>query len=84
MPAYLWIFRSLELARRQLKRPGHITGQELLTASLELARLEFGPMALEVFRHWGFASPADLGRAVFDLVEDGILLAFPFPEPRMV
>lgn len=74
VPAYLWIFRALEHARRRLKRTGHITGQELLKASRELARGEFGPMALEVFRHWGFDSASDIGRAVFDLVEAGILL----------
>ncbi|MFN8548331.1 MAG: Minf_1886 family protein [Candidatus Eisenbacteria bacterium] len=74
VPAYLWIFRVLEHARRRLKRAGHITGQELLKASRELARAEFGPMALEVFRHWGFESASDIGRAVFDLVEAGILL----------
>ena len=50
-----------------------MSGRELLQGHRELAYLEFGPMAFEVFRHWGVRSSEDVGRIVFDLVENGFL-----------
>lgn len=71
--AYFWIYRVLDYARARLKLEGHITGQQLLDANRKLAYDEFGPMALEVFHHWGLRRTEDIGRVVFDLVDAGIL-----------
>ncbi len=71
--AYLWVLRVLEETRRKLEREDHITAVELLEGNLELARREFGPMALEVFTHWGLETTSDIGSIVFELVESGFL-----------
>jgi uncharacterized repeat protein (TIGR04138 family) len=70
---YLWVLRVVDEARRQLEREGHIDAAELLANHRELGLREFGPMAFDVFRHWGVESPRDIGRIVFDLVEGGLL-----------
>ena len=72
-PAYLWILRLIDHARQRLERDGHITATELLEAHRDLAVETFGPMAYEVCRHWGFHRSEDMGDAVFDLVECGLL-----------
>lgn len=71
--AYLWIFRVLEYTRLHLRREGHISGKELLEGHRRLGLESFGPMALDVFTHWGVHSTSDIGRVVFDLVESGLL-----------
>ena len=71
--AYFWLLRALEYTRRHLKRSGHVSGQELLEGARQLALEEYGPMAYEVFRHWGWSSTRDLGLVVFDLVEEKLL-----------
>jgi uncharacterized repeat protein (TIGR04138 family) len=71
--AYFWLLRALEFARRRFRRAGHVTGRELLEGTRLLALEEYGPMALEVFDHWGLSRSEDIGRMVFDLVEEGLL-----------
>jgi len=71
--AYFWVLRVLEYARQKLRRSGHISGGELLEGARLLASDEYGPMALEVFHHWGLSQTEDIGRIVFDLVEEGLL-----------
>lgn len=53
----------------------HLSGQELLRGTVELARREFGLMAPTVFREWGVLSSTDVGEIVFQLVEAGQLSA---------
>ena len=72
-PAYLWILRVIDHARRRLERDGHISARELLEAHRELALETFGPMAFDVCQHWNFHRSEDVGEAVFDLVECGLL-----------
>ncbi|MCA9756189.1 MAG: hypothetical protein KDA27_10325 [Candidatus Eisenbacteria bacterium] len=71
--AYVWILRVIDETRRRLGRDGHINASELLEGHRTLALQEFGPAAFDVFRHWGFEGPADVGRAVYELVEGGFL-----------
>ena len=71
--AYLWILRALDFTRRRFQRPGHVSGQELLEGTRLLALEEYGPMAADVFRHWGLTGSQDFGRIVFDLVEEELL-----------
>ena len=53
----------------------HLSGQELLRGTVELARREFGSMAPTVFREWGVNASTDVGEIVFQLVEVGQLSA---------
>ena len=53
----------------------HLSGQELLRGTVELARREFGLMAPTVFREWGVQASTDVGEIVFQLVEAGQLSA---------
>ena len=71
--AYVWVLRLVDEARRRLDRDGHINASDLLESHRELALREFGPMALDVFRHWGVETSRDIGRIVFDLVGGGLL-----------
>lgn len=71
--AYFWILRALEYTRRHLRRPGHVSGQELVEGTRLLALDEYGPMAYSVFQFWRLSSTEDFGRIVFDLVEEGLL-----------
>jgi uncharacterized repeat protein (TIGR04138 family) len=71
--AYFFVLRSLEFTRRRLQREGHVSGQELAEGARDLALEEFGPMALEVVRHWGLRETIDLGRIVYDLIEADLL-----------
>ena len=51
----------------------HVTGEELLGNIRELALEEFGPMAGEVFRHWGLVNTMDIGHVVFNMVDNQLL-----------
>lgn len=64
-----------ERRRDPLRR--HLSGAELTSGVIALARREFGLMATAVFREWGLASAEDIGRVVFHLVESGQLSARP-------
>ena len=51
-----------------------MTGQELAEGVRELALERFGPMARTVLEHWGIHDTDDVGRVVFAMVEQGILI----------
>jgi len=65
------------LPRERLADPDrrHLSGQELLTGTVALARREFGLLASTVFREWGIRASSDLGEVVFQLVHEGQLSA---------
>lgn len=67
--------QSLPPERQQDTLRRHLDGAELVRGIVALARLEFGVMAVTVFREWGVTSSADIGRMVFQLVECGQLSA---------
>jgi uncharacterized repeat protein (TIGR04138 family) len=71
--AYFFVLRALEFTRRRLQRPGHVSGRELAEGARDLALDEFGPMALEVVKHWGLTGTLDFGRIVYDLIEADLL-----------
>ena len=71
--AYFWVLRALEYTRRAQQRAGHVTGRELAEGARAYALEEFGPMALDVLRHWGVGCTGDIGRIVYDLIEEEIL-----------
>lgn len=71
--AYFWVLRALEFTRQKHQRPGHVSGRELAEGARDYALHEFGPMAIEVLRHWGIHRTADFGRIVYDLIELEVL-----------
>jgi uncharacterized repeat protein (TIGR04138 family) len=68
---------ALPAERRADPERRHLTGQELLSGVIGLARGEFGLMAQAVFREWGVLAGADVGEIVFQLIEVGQLSARP-------
>ena len=71
--SYLFVLAALHFTVTQLPEPRHITGQELLEG-LRLYGLEqFGPLALQVFQHWGVQTTEDFGSIVFNLVDAKLL-----------
>lgn len=71
--AFFFIYLVLGRCRNVLEKPGHVSGQDLLKAFSEEARMQYGPMALTVLNHMGFRSTEDVGRLVFLMVEEGLL-----------
>jgi uncharacterized repeat protein (TIGR04138 family) len=71
--AFFWVLRTLEFTRRRMQRDGHVSGRELCEGMRQLGVEEYGPMAFEVFTHWGLQKTEDIGRIVFALVDDGLL-----------
>jgi len=71
--AYEFVMEALSFTQKKLKRPKHISGQELLKGMKELLLKKYGPMSLTVLRHWGIKSTEDFGNIVFNLVENRIL-----------
>lgn len=82
--AYLFVVGALAHAaeglpheRRQDPVRRHLSGQEVLTAVVRLARREFGSLAPAVFEEWGVRAGEDVGEIVFQLVGCGQLSARP-------
>lgn len=74
---YTFIFSGLKYAQDSLGRDrsssntGHVSGPELLIGVKGLAQEKFGLMARSVLGTWGIHSTADIGKMVFELIEDG-------------
>ena len=71
--AYAFVRAGLDFTVRRLKKPRHVSGQELLEGIREFAIEEFGPMAKTVLNGWGIAHTEDVGEIVFNMVETGLL-----------
>lgn len=75
--AYLFVLSALEFCQQRLPERRHITGRELSLACRDLALDRFGVMSRIVLESWGVTSTADLGDAVFALVDLGLLMSQP-------
>jgi len=75
--AYLFALSALEFCQQRLPERRHITGRELSLACRDLALDRFGVMSRVVLESWGLTSTADLGDAVFALVDLGLLMSQP-------
>jgi len=66
---------AVELAGKQKLEGGerHVSGQQLLQSMRDLALLQFGPLAAQVWRSWGVRETLDWGHIVFLLVEGNLL-----------
>jgi len=71
--SYSFVMAALDFTRKNLKRKGHVTGQELLEGIREYALEEFGPMARTVLGHWGITTTNDFGEIVFNMLNTGLL-----------
>ncbi len=72
--AYFFVLAALHSVIQRLERPRHIAGRELAIGVKDLALERYGPMARSVLGHWGIHTTEDVGRVVFALVEQGILV----------
>jgi uncharacterized repeat protein (TIGR04138 family) len=61
--------------------PWNVAGRDLLDAVLDLGLDRFGLLAREVLLGWGLDRTEDVGAAVFNMVEGGILLRTPTDSP---
>jgi uncharacterized repeat protein (TIGR04138 family) len=71
--AYVFVRAGLDFTVRQMDRPRHVSGRELLDGIRELALQEFGPMSKTVLGGWGITCTEDVGEIVFNMVETGLL-----------
>ena len=72
--SYEFVLRALHSVIRSIDEPRHITGRELTDGVRELALGQYGPLARTVLEHWGIHETEDVGRVVFAMVEQGILV----------
>jgi len=72
--AYTFVLQALHSVIQSLAEPRHVSGQELAEGVRGLALDRFGPMARTVLEHWGIHDTEDMGRVVFAMVEQGILI----------
>ena len=72
--AYVFVLHALHSVISSLEAPRHVSGQELAEGVRRLALDRFGPLARTVLEHWGIHDTDDVGRVVFAMVEQGILI----------
>lgn len=78
--AYIFLRKALDFTideerKKQgkvLKRPRHVSGQELLLGIKKYALEQYGPMTFTVLRAWGLRCCEDFGQIVFNLIEYGV------------
>jgi len=71
--AYTFVLAALHDTVSGLKKPRHITGQELALGISKYALDQFGPMAMTVLHHWGLRKTLDFGKIVFALIDVQLL-----------
>ena len=72
--SYIFVLQALHSVIKSLEEPRHVSGKELSEGVKRLALDRFGPMARTVLEHWGIHDTDDVGRVVFAMVEQGILI----------
>ena len=71
--AYSFVMAAVEYTISLLPEPRHVRAVELLEGVRRYAIEEFGPMAKQVFNHWGIGSTEDFGNIVYNLIDQGLL-----------
>jgi len=71
--AYAFVRNGLDVTVQTLKKPRHISGQELTEGLRSFALKEFGPMAKTTLNAWGIERTEDFGEIVFNMIEVGWL-----------
>lgn len=72
--SYLFVLEALHSVIQSLDAPRHISGGELTDGLRALAIERYGTLARTVLEHWGIHETEDVGRVVFAMVEQGILI----------
>lgn len=80
--SYVFVLQALHSVIQSLDQPRHITGRELTEGVRELAIGQYGPLARTVLEHWGIHETEDVGRVVFAMVEQGILVKEDDDDPQ--
>ncbi len=80
--SYVFVLQALHSVIQSLDKPRHITGRELTEGVRELAIGQYGPLARTVLEHWGIHETEDVGRVVFAMVEQGILVKEDDDDPQ--
>lgn len=71
--AYLFVRDALNHTVKQLDKPRHVSGQELLEGIRKYALGQFGPVTRRVLNEWGIHECIDFGEIVFNLIQEGLL-----------
>jgi uncharacterized repeat protein (TIGR04138 family) len=71
---YGFVMLALQSVIQSLDEPRHISGRELTEGVRELAIGRYGLLAKAVLEHWGIHGTEDVGRVVFAMVEQGLLV----------
>jgi uncharacterized repeat protein (TIGR04138 family) len=66
--SYEFVMQALQFTQKKLKRPGHISGRELLDGIRQYALKTYGPMARTVLEYWGIHTTEDFGNIVFNMI----------------
>ncbi len=61
-----------EATKKKQDNPEHVNATTLSFAFRDLALDQYGGLAKQVLNHWGVQSSEDIGKMVYQLVEDGI------------
>lgn len=61
-----------EATKKKQDNPEHVNAATLSFAFRDLALDQYGGLAKQVLNHWGVQSSEDIGKMVYQLVEDGI------------
>jgi uncharacterized repeat protein (TIGR04138 family) len=67
--AYLFIMDALQITKHQLRREGHVSGQELSHGIKNFGLYLFGLLTKKVFANWGIYRTSDFGNIVYNLIE---------------
>jgi uncharacterized repeat protein (TIGR04138 family) len=70
---YPFVLEALEYTLNRVGERRHLSARELLDGLHLYARDRFGFLAADVLEHWGVQCAFDVGLAVFQLVEAGVL-----------
>ena len=70
---YPFLMEALDFTIRDVGERRHISARELLDGMCRYARDKFGLLAQTVLEKWGVHTPVDIGLAVYQLVEAGVL-----------
>jgi uncharacterized repeat protein (TIGR04138 family) len=66
--SYEFVMQALQFTQKKLKRPGHVSGRELLDGIRQYALKTYGPMARTVLEYWGIRTTEDFGNIVFNMI----------------
>jgi uncharacterized repeat protein (TIGR04138 family) len=72
--SYEFVMLALQSVIQSLDAPRHISGRELTDSVRRLAIGRYGLLAKAVLEHWGIHETEDVGRVVFAMVEQGLLV----------